>query len=240
MQYMLIIVNAHYTHTHTLTQRYATQYAQPPLDDSQDITNPQASIENGLTTMTFTRPLAATEDTDISLTECRFFLYGWGGSAVIATKMVSYHPQTPIVSSKRVCFLPPTLCPGERMLGYSEITMILYILRLLDTSIHLSPHAYTPSPTHTHTLPPLTHTHPYSHPYIFSPPPPPTLTHTPLPIHTHTADRPELTTDLVGNTNEATTELTTVLPNLVGNPNGATTVTISLSVLVFAVLATIV
>lgn len=109
---------------YTYTHRYATMYAQPPLDDSQDITNFQASFENGLTTMTFTRPLAASEDRDISLTECRFFLYGWGGAADISTKTISYHPQTPIISSARVCFLPPALCPGKRILGYSEITIL--------------------------------------------------------------------------------------------------------------------
>jgi hypothetical protein len=90
--------------------RYIEARAEPPVDNSQDIVNATALFANGFTTMRFTRPLSASNSRDLSLTECRFFLYGWGGAANISTRDIGYHPSTPMVS--RICLPTPEEC-GE-------------------------------------------------------------------------------------------------------------------------------
>ena len=49
---------------------------------------------------------------DISLDECRNFLYGWGGEFDIQAKTIGYHPTTPIVSNRPICLPDPRSCPG--------------------------------------------------------------------------------------------------------------------------------
>ena len=92
--------------------RYATAYAPPPVDVSQDITSTRAEHSNGVTTIYFRRPLVANDDDDISLNECRYFLFGWGGDATIETQEIGYHPTTPIVSQERICLPSPANCPA--------------------------------------------------------------------------------------------------------------------------------
>ena len=92
------------------TLRYIEDYAPAPIDESQDIVNFTALFANGFTTMRFSRPLSASNPRDLSLTECRFFLYGWGGPANISTRGIAYHPSTPIVSTDRICLPPPQEC----------------------------------------------------------------------------------------------------------------------------------
>ena len=84
--------------------------SQPPIDASQDITNAMATHENGITTVTFTRPLISNDPDDLSLTECRFFFYGWGGSADTTSRTIGRHESTPIISSDMVCLPSPTEC----------------------------------------------------------------------------------------------------------------------------------
>ena len=110
---MAALAQSTYTHTHTHTHthhRYIEDYAPAPIDDSQDITNASASFANGFTTMRFTRPLTASNPRDLSLTECRFFLFGWGGPATVSTRGIQYHPSTPIISTNRICLLTPQEC----------------------------------------------------------------------------------------------------------------------------------
>ena len=91
--------------------RYITQYAPPAVDPSQDIQDKMAEHSNGVTTIKFRRPLGATDAADISLSECRYFLFGWGGVATVATQAISYHATTPIVSQDRICLPSAAQCP---------------------------------------------------------------------------------------------------------------------------------
>ncbi len=106
------LVSVYYAH-----HRYATENALPLVDASQDISDARASVNNGRMSLTFTRPLETTDAKDISLTRCRWFLYGWGGPANVATRSISYHLQTPIVSAKKICFLPPAKCLGKILIS---------------------------------------------------------------------------------------------------------------------------
>ena len=94
-----------------LSLRYATARSQPPIDDSQDIDVISATNRNGITTITFRRPRTSNNEFDISLNECRYFLFGWGGEADVETREISYHPSTPIVSQERICLPMPANCP---------------------------------------------------------------------------------------------------------------------------------
>ena len=89
--------------------RYITARAPPPVDEQQDIESTSAMHENGVTTMNFRRPRVGR---DLSLDECRFFIYGWGGSAN-SDQSIGYHPSTPIVSSERICLPSPAQCPDD-------------------------------------------------------------------------------------------------------------------------------
>ena len=109
-KFLVLIENPPPTPPHL--SRYIFARAQPPIDASQDITNAVARHENGVTTMTFTRPLSSNDRNDLSLESCRFFLYGWGGSADTTTRTIGYHPSTPIVSPDRICLPASTECPG--------------------------------------------------------------------------------------------------------------------------------
>ena len=91
---------------------YIDSYAPAPIDDSQDIINATATFDNGFTTMTFTRPLAASDPRDISLNQCRYFLFGWGGAATVETGDIMQHDITPIASTDPICL---QLC-GELLL----------------------------------------------------------------------------------------------------------------------------
>ena len=71
--------------------------------------------------MTFRRPIISTNDDDLSLNECRYFLFGWGGQAQIDDKRIFYHPSTPIVSQDRICLPSPAQCPGRRASSTSII-----------------------------------------------------------------------------------------------------------------------
>ena len=113
--------------------RYIEGYAPAPIDDSQDIVNATASFSNGFTTMRFTRPLTASNPRDLSLTECRFFLYGWGGPATISTRGINYHPSTPIISTDRVCLPAPQEC-GESTINLIVIKLIAVTVILVVTS----------------------------------------------------------------------------------------------------------
>ena len=62
--------------------------------------------------MAFIRPLAASDPRDLSLTQCRYFLFGWGGAATVGTRDITQHALTPIVSTKSICLPTPQQC-GE-------------------------------------------------------------------------------------------------------------------------------
>ena len=82
------------------------------MDDVQNLQLVSASRSDGLTTISFRRPRLSSDENDISLDECRYFLFGWGGDATVATQSIGYHPSTPIVSQERICLPSPANCPG--------------------------------------------------------------------------------------------------------------------------------
>ena len=112
------------------TCRNIVARSQPPIDASQDITNAMATHENGITTVTFTRPLISDDPDDLSLIDCQFFFYGWGGSADTTSRMIRMHESTPIISNDRVCLPSPTECEsivcGLRLEEQSYLINILW------------------------------------------------------------------------------------------------------------------
>jgi hypothetical protein len=76
----------------------------PQLDSSQNIRNESGTYEDGLVTISFIRPVVSTDPKDVSLDQCRFFLFPIdGGSYNPVSKKIHKHDQTPISSAERVC-----------------------------------------------------------------------------------------------------------------------------------------
>ena len=71
--------------------RYATIRAEPAIDASQNISDVTATHDNGITTITFTRPRVSTDNRDLSLDQCVYFLYAWGGSIDYSTCRAGQH-----------------------------------------------------------------------------------------------------------------------------------------------------
>ena len=96
-----------------MVRRYATLWALPPVDSSQDITNAVASLENGVMTVNFTRPCNSGDSRDTSLDQCRFLLYAYGSSATIANRTIGYHGRnTRGVLLERFCLPCANNCPA--------------------------------------------------------------------------------------------------------------------------------
>ena len=97
-----------------ISHRFAVARALPPLDDSQDITDAVAMLSDGVTVITFTRPRNSGDSRDISLDECRFLLFAWGGSVTYGTpNLFSYHTGGRTSTPETVCFPSATVCPGK-------------------------------------------------------------------------------------------------------------------------------
>ena len=115
--------------------------SQPPIDASQDIINAMATHENGITTVTFTRPLTSNDPDDLSLTNCRFFFYGWGGSADTTSRTIGRHESTPIISSDMVCLPSPTECKSI-VCGWS-LEAAMFADYVLGMRLYIWSHSHT-------------------------------------------------------------------------------------------------
>ena len=95
-----------------LSKRYASARTQPPEDPSQDITNTTATLQNGFTTVNFTRPRSSTDSNDISLDgQNRYLLFAYGTTVNVAARSISYHGSTRGVLQSSFCLPPLEACP---------------------------------------------------------------------------------------------------------------------------------
>ena len=100
-----------------LFHRFSTAHGvEPRVDQISNIRDVSARQENGIVTITFTRPIVSTDTVDDrSLENCTFFMYGWGGPVSFDAQnrpTIGYHPSTPIVSNERICLPTVAQCPG--------------------------------------------------------------------------------------------------------------------------------
>ena len=101
-------------HTSLCNCRYATTRSQPPCDLIQNVDNAMASFEDGVTTVSFSRLRDTGDENDISLNNCVYFLYAWGGAiSDISTGQIQYHGGTRFVSMSLECI--PSDCPNQCM-----------------------------------------------------------------------------------------------------------------------------
>ena len=110
-----ISIYTYNAHTH----RFAFERAEPPIDPSQNIYNASAVHVDGVTTITFNRPRNSGDNLDISLDECRFFLFAFGGQAFFfATPPIAiYHGSGPTrraASAERICIPTVTECSAGK------------------------------------------------------------------------------------------------------------------------------
>ncbi|XP_057333014.1 uncharacterized protein LOC130672435 isoform X4 [Microplitis mediator] len=81
-------------------------YSLPLLDPSQDIYNISGNIENGVTTLMFSRKRATKDTKDFSFTDdhCLYMMFPVkGGIFNAVNKKIRKHTRVPIVSSERIC-----------------------------------------------------------------------------------------------------------------------------------------
>ena len=92
-----------------LFHRFSTaRGVEPRVDQISNIRDVSARQENGIVTITFTRPIVSTDTVDDrSLENCTFFMYGWGGPVSFDAQnrpTIGYHPSTPIIPMRGFAF----------------------------------------------------------------------------------------------------------------------------------------
>lgn len=99
---------------------YMTSYNIPPLDASQDISNMTGKYSDGVVRLSFLRKVVTNDPKDISLDECRFFLFPiQGGTYHAVNKRIGKHDEVPVVSAQKVCI--PRTCTPVRIKKPTEI-----------------------------------------------------------------------------------------------------------------------
>jgi len=70
-------------------------------------------FEDGVTTAAFRRERVTGDPNDVSLDQCVYFLYAWGGVFNVSTEEIMYHGATSREASSTVICLPSaSICPG--------------------------------------------------------------------------------------------------------------------------------
>ena len=69
---------------------------------------------NGVTTVAFRRERVTSDPDDVSLDQCVYFLYAWGGAFNVTTQVIMYHGGNRGASSTVICLPSASVCPGER------------------------------------------------------------------------------------------------------------------------------
>jgi hypothetical protein len=89
-----------------LMDTWINGYNSPVLDASQDIFNFSGRIENGETTLKFSRKRATKDNRDLSFTDeqCLYLMFPVkGGTFNPVNKKIRKHETVPIVSAQKVC-----------------------------------------------------------------------------------------------------------------------------------------
>ena len=69
---------------------------------------------NGVTSVAFRRERVTGDPNDVSLDQCVYFLYAWGGAFNVSTQEIMYHgPTSREASSTVICLPSASVCPGE-------------------------------------------------------------------------------------------------------------------------------
>ena len=117
--------------------RYASARAQPPIDDSQDIMNYTASLVGGRQMISFVRAIDTGDSDDLSLNQCVYFLWAYGGpiTGVGPPAVIGQHTARGVFN-EQVC------------LNMCEESKLIYIHTNIQTYTHT--HTYIHTYMHTH------------------------------------------------------------------------------------------
>ncbi|CAH1775664.1 unnamed protein product [Owenia fusiformis] len=89
--------------TAVVKDMWASSWNTPKEDAEQNLASPSISTNDGFTTMTFTRNIRPSDDSeDTSLEGCVYMLYPLSGGPVTNGK-IGHHDQVPIISHKTIC-----------------------------------------------------------------------------------------------------------------------------------------
>lgn len=81
-------------------------YTQPFLDGSQDIYNTNGKLQDGVTTLSFTRKRVSNDERDLSFTDdtCLYMMFPVkGGAFNSVNKKIRKHEVIPSISSEKIC-----------------------------------------------------------------------------------------------------------------------------------------
>ena len=92
--------------------RFASAQSEPAIDTNSHISQATAFVSDGDMVIQFTRPRNSGDGDDISLDQCRFLLYAFGGPFTISTNTAGYHGfANRGATSAVVCFPNSIVCP---------------------------------------------------------------------------------------------------------------------------------
>jgi len=103
----------------------------PVIDTVQNIDDASASFANGMTTVTFSRDKITNDiQQDVTLDQCRYFLYEWGGNVNINSRVIDSQGSSFDASTELLCFPSATVCP-EKCMQYEHINSDFHACILL-------------------------------------------------------------------------------------------------------------
>jgi len=89
--------------TFVFSDRYATGYSLPQVDVDGETPDAEAMLDNGVVTVTLTRPIKSPNDDDLSLDVCRYLIIGTGSGVSADGSTFSRHDSTPVISQEKFC-----------------------------------------------------------------------------------------------------------------------------------------
>ncbi|XP_030757105.1 uncharacterized protein LOC115882976 isoform X4 [Sitophilus oryzae] len=105
-----------------LMDTWISGYTQPFLDSNQNIYNTSGRIENGVTTLSFTRKRITNDPRDLDFTDdrCLFMMFPVkGGAFNSVNKKIRKHEVLPVVSTERICIKS---CGNDDLYDYQTTT----------------------------------------------------------------------------------------------------------------------
>lgn len=129
---------------------WINDYFGPKLDEHQNIYNTSGSVQNGVTTLEFSRKRMTNDDKDLSFTNdnCLYLMFPVKGGAFNGVnKKIRKHELVPIVTSKRVCikscgkdiehFVETTPAPDR--LVYSTAVKLMHLAESFEAPVKNTP-----------------------------------------------------------------------------------------------------
>ncbi|KAM3718652.1 MOXD1 [Dirofilaria immitis] len=109
----IIAVNVMDEGTIKVLDMFSPGYSRPKIDSEQDLFNIRAFYDQGRIYANFSRYLISTDENDISINQCIYFLYPVNGGLIdMETNEIGKHKEAPIPSRRKIC---PISCSNNNL-----------------------------------------------------------------------------------------------------------------------------